>query len=316
MTRIALGLVLVLLAGCGGATSPPRPTPTSATYPEVQAPKDRDVSALEQVDACALVGKPPGVDRERCAADGHVSVVVGERFGREKRYRAKVVEFGGVRGFELVDAVIGRCQVAVPVSFDLAVVVSGETCASEMAAGVAAKLGALAIPTNEPDVPLVGACVDYPYGLQCQPADDAAVPTDREAAFVRAAGDARVACAMAKDAVQQFGKMSPVIASRASEARHCFFVDQTHTVVVEVSQRIDGDLNGVVKLGDDRSTTVAGKPALVSTTSGDGYSDRRACVQVTGVLCVTAHFLPERGSTANEVARSVDPTPVLAAIIG
>jgi hypothetical protein len=175
--------------------------------------------------------------------------------------------------------------------------------------------------TDEPDEPLVGACVDYPYSLSCQPSTDMPVPRGAQAALAAAGTDARVACALAQDAVRaRFGAaMTPVLGSLTTERPTCYFVEPDHTTVVEVRARPDDDLADAVRTGGGQDVTVAGRPAR----SASSDTDRSLCVlpvsgAETGLLCLVAHFFPGRGKESDapaDASRGAQLEPALTDIV-
>ncbi|WP_436500717.1 hypothetical protein [Actinokineospora sp. HUAS TT18] len=304
-----------------------RPLPTPAEYPKIEPPTDRDakvvVAALRELDPCALLdpaalgAQPQSSGPRRCSvANGGdlVSVTTEDKLDRARKFHSVLIDLGGAKAYLMADPRSGSCQVGIPVSFELAVTVaghkqSGDSCASTQAAASVAvdRLGSLVIPAGEPDSPDVGACVDYPYSGTCQPSEDRPVPRGAETVLAAAAGDARVACGIAKEGVSRFGKaFAPVLGSLVGGPPHCYFVEPTHTVVIEVSIHFDSDLTDQVHAGQGQSTTVAGRQAISSTTKQERFEDRRLCLLPVpgakkGLLCVVAHFLPGRGVENSQV---------------
>jgi len=145
----------------------------------------------------------------------------------------------------------------------------------------------------------VGVCVDFPYeSTSCQPSIDRPVPPGAQAALTAAAADARVACALAGDAVRgRFGPtMKPILGSVATESPDCYFAEPDHTTFVEVFVYLNDDLTTFKSSYNGQDRFVAGRSAILGS-KGD---DLRLCVLAvpgakTGVLCVVVHFFPGHG---------------------
>ncbi|MGH3860197.1 hypothetical protein [Actinokineospora sp.] len=337
------------VSGCtSDDTESARPEPTRVEFPKVEPPKDRDrqaaTKALRELGLCTLLDptavdapagtKPVETSVKRCTlfkADGddHFAATIDDQFDREKRYRASSINLGGAKAYQLFDPRSGTCEMAIPVSFEVAVLIigikgprskSGDVCIpTKSAADVAVdKLGSLVFRSNEPDQGLIGACVDFPYGLDCLPNSDVPVPTGGDVVLAAADGDPRVTCAFAREAVtSRFGKH--LVAVITDPAR-CFFVEPSHTVVIEISVHFDSALNDTARTRGGQNTTLAGRPATSGTSTGDGYDERRLCLLPvsgarTGLLCVAAHFLPGRGVDGQvpidtKAAAHLEPTVV------
>ncbi|WP_139190884.1 hypothetical protein [Actinokineospora iranica] len=307
-------------------------------YPEVEVPKDRDegtvVKALRALNPCVLfdptaIGFPAGTTPEppeahKCAiskgaGDSRFIVDVDDRFDRIQKYNAASLVLNGATAYLTSGPGVGQCQVAIPATFEVAVTIvgrdgprsQGDLCASVKAAGEVAvgKLGALVF-RSEPDVALIGACVDFPFGMTCQPSTAVPVPIGPEAAFAAAAGDARVACEITRDAFGVFSSgFAPVLGSRVGEPLRCYLVESSHTVVIEVAVYYDSDLTDGTHTAGGLGTTVAGRPATIASTK----EQRRLCLlpvpgSKIGLMCVVAYFLPGRGvAAAYEVDSSKAP---------
>lgn len=164
----------------------------------------------------------------------------------------------------------------------------------------AAPQSPLLIRPDEPDQPLAGACVDSPYFTEtCQPAAGVAVPKGAQQVLDAAGADGRVACALAAEAIRSgFGAaLTPILSAPAGQQPHCYFVEPTHSVVVDVSARPGQGLDS----GSD--VTVAGRPGR----SSGPREHRRLCVlpvsgAKSGVVCLSAQVRPGRGKEENSPA--------------
>lgn len=320
------GLVLLALAaGCTTPDDSPRSTSARPEPPKVEVPLDRDEGAvlttLRGLDPCSLldpaaIGAPGGtVPRPtgagECRVDAaelgdHVSVVLGEPFGREQKYRSALLDLRGAKAYlDVSEPGTDSCRVAVAVSFRRVVSFAGRSgprsaggdiCALTKSAAAAAvpRLTGLVYRPDEPDQPLAGACVDYPFETDCRPGSDTEVPGDPQAVLPAAVADTRVACALAGQTLHtRFGgQLAPVIAGAQAQ---CSFVEPSHTVLIDIVVAPNDGL-----AGDGQDKQVAGRPAKLTTSTGERSTYRRLCtLPVSGTsrgqLCLAVTFLAGRG---------------------
>jgi hypothetical protein len=252
--------------------------------------------------------------------------VLGESFERDQKYRAGLLDLGGAKAYlDVAEPGTDSCKVAVPVSFRKVVSFvgrsgprsSGDICAPTRAVAAAAvpKLTGLVYRPGEPDQPLAGACVDYPFDTDCRPGSDTEVPGDPQAVLPAAAADARVACALAGQILRaRFGgQLAPVISGA-----QCSFVEPSHTVIIDVVVAPNDGLPG-----DGQDKQVEGRPAKWTTSTAERSTYRRLCTlpvskTTRGQLCLAVTFLAGRGvgeDVRPDSSKESEVEPALADIV-
>ncbi|GAB3452200.1 hypothetical protein GCM10027436_51560 [Actinophytocola sediminis] len=282
------------------------------------------LASLRRLDPCSLldpaaVGAPAGVAPQPTTTDGcridiaelgdHVSVMLGEKFDRGERYRSALLDLNGMKAYlDVSEPGTDSCQVVVPVSFRRVVSfvgragprsAPGDLCATTRAAAEAAvpRLIGLGYESDEPDQPLAGACVDYPFETECRPGAEADVPDDPQDVLPAAAADPGVACTLAGQALRTRvdANLVPVISGPAGEQAQCSFVEPDHTVLVDIVVAPNDSLDS-----DGEQRQVAGRQAKSTTSTGDRSSHHRLCTlpvagSTSGQLCLALTILAGRG---------------------